>query len=436
MRHILSTIFLVIGLGFSSPNSEAEDSSATQKALEAALPAPAVSPSPSTDASVQIATDKSKVSVLGYHDFAHRQAATEMLLPTPTFREQLQEIKDRGLQVITMQQFLDWKHGNATLPAHSVLITIDDGWRTVYTHAYPILKEFGYPFTIYLYSDFIDTGSRSLTTKMLKEMMEHGATIGSHSTSHPYPSKVKAAQEKGPNAYQTFLKGELIKSKEFLENHFGKNITTYAYPGGYHTPEMYPVADQAGYQCLFTVKPGMVTKDSPNHTLPRHIILGTYPSSFERAMRFVAIDKEQQRLAKLRKAMAHPVLPRPGFAIDTRTPRIEVDLSGLENLDPESLVMRVAGFGKAPAVYDPESKTFSWQVQRPLRSPQCNVTVSWKHLEADSYEKPLDWTFLINRSNSYLPLRDQAPEPTEPAPAEQKPLVPAQPTLEKAESQT
>lgn len=47
-----------------------------------------------------------------------------------------------------MKEFLEWKLGDRQLPAKCVMITIDDGWKSVYTDAYPILKETGFPFTI------------------------------------------------------------------------------------------------------------------------------------------------------------------------------------------------------------------------------------------------------------------------------------------------
>ncbi len=50
------------------------------------------------------------------------------------------------------------------------LITMDDGWKSTYTDAYPILKEFGYPFTVFLYTNYIDGGTSALTSKMIKEM--------------------------------------------------------------------------------------------------------------------------------------------------------------------------------------------------------------------------------------------------------------------------
>ena len=130
------------------------------------------------------------------------------------------------------------KRREATSPKNRVLITFDDGWKSVYTDAFPILKEFGYPFTLFLYKNYVDGGGKALTTPMIQEMIKAGATIGSHSVSHPYPITVKSFRKKGPDAYDAFLRKEMGESKRFLESKFAVKVTTYSYPGGFFTEEM------------------------------------------------------------------------------------------------------------------------------------------------------------------------------------------------------
>lgn len=347
--------------------------------------------------------DSTLVSVLGYHDFTRDQTATEMLLPVDKFRSQMQAIKDLGLRVITLEEFLAWKTGKLKLPERSILITIDDGWKSVYTEAYPILKEFNYPFTLFLYKNYVDGGGKALSSEMIEEMQANGASIGSHSVSHPYPSVTKKARRAGAESYAAFLKKELGESKSFLESKFSKPVTTYAYPGGYHTPEMFPIADSFGYHCLFTVLPGKVSKDASNHTLPRYVILGTHDSIFEAATRFPATLNSSATLGAIVQTTEHPVTPAPGSTVGDRQPQISADFSQAENLDPSSLVMRVSGFGQVPATFDAESKKFSWKVNRRLRKPTCDISVSWKLIDAETYEKPMRWTFIVDRHAAYQP---------------------------------
>ena len=139
-----------------------------------------------------------------------------------------------------MDDFLAWKRGEKNIPNPSFMITMDDGWRSVYTDAYPILKEFGFPFTLFLYTNYVASGSRSLTIEQLKEMLANGASLGCHSRSHPYPVAVKAAVAKGEDAAAAFFRRELVEPADRLAELIGTRPKVYAYPGGYHTPAMLP----------------------------------------------------------------------------------------------------------------------------------------------------------------------------------------------------
>ena len=349
--------------------------------------------------------DGVRVAVLGYHEFSETEPETAMRIRTSKFREQLETIRELGLAVISMSDFIAWKKGEKTIPAKAIVITIDDGWKSVYTDAYPILKEFGYPYTIYLYKDYVDGGSKALTTAMIKEMIKNGATVGCHSSSHPYPQTVKKYISRGEKEYDQFLDVEMSDSKRFLEQKFKKNVPTYAYPGGFFTDEMLRKADLVGYSHLFTVQPGKVKIDSPNNILPRYIILGNYNKIFEFAINFrdAAADSSAGMIEGAAKPLEFPVNPQPGAIVNTRTQNIEVDLNTATNIDPKTLKMHVGGFGEVPANYASAGKLFSWQVNRNLRNKTCDVIVTWKDLEGNPASKPLEWTFQIDRDAAYLP---------------------------------
>ena len=161
-------------------------------------PPPETAPAAEPLRALDVPDDGVRVAVLGYHDFSETERETAMRIRTSKFRKQMEAIRQLGLPVIPMADFIAWKEGTKEIPAKAVVITIDDGWISTYTQAYPILKEFGYPFTIYLYKNYVDGGGKALTTAMIKEMMKHGATIGSHSVTHPFPQAVKASRKRGP----------------------------------------------------------------------------------------------------------------------------------------------------------------------------------------------------------------------------------------------
>ena len=112
---------------------------------------------------LDVPRDQTRVTVLGYHNFSKKAPVTEMLMRTSEFREQMAYLRRAGITVISMQEFLEWRLGTRTLPARCAMITLDDGWKSVYTDAYPILKEFGYPFTLFLYTNFLHGRGDSLS---------------------------------------------------------------------------------------------------------------------------------------------------------------------------------------------------------------------------------------------------------------------------------
>lgn len=373
-------------------------------AQDAAIPEiPAAAP----PAETEIPDDGVRVSILGYHDFSETEKETAMRISTSKFRKQMETIRQLGITVISLADFTAWKRGEKEIPEKSILLTLDDGWKSVYTDAFPILKEFGYPYTLYLYKNYVDGGGKALTTPMIQEMLKAGATIGSHSVSHPYPITFKSHRKKGPDAYDIFLRKEMGESKRFLESKFKITADTYSYPGGYFTEEMLPITKEFGYSFGFTVQPGKVKRSMPDETLPRYMILGNHDPIFEFATTFRSSQSPtggpEGAITGLIQTTPYPVNPESGAIINSRLPEISADLSKVENLDPATLTMKVSGFGEVPANFATETGKFSWQVNRRLRQQTCQVAVSWKDTAGNPPETPLRWSFQLDRDSAYLP---------------------------------
>ncbi len=368
--------------------------------------APDTTVTPPPTAEPEIPDDGVRVAVLGYHEFSETLPETAMRIRPSKFRQQMESIRQLGLKVITLEEFIAWKDHGKEIPPKSILLTFDDGWKSVYTDAYPILKELRYPFTLYLYKNYVDGGGKALTVPMIQEMIANGASIGSHSVSHPYPITVKSYRKKGESAYDAYLRKEMGESQRFLESKFPVKVTSYAYPGGFFTEEMLKLGDEFGYTHLFTVLPGKIKRSLPNTTLPRYIILGNYDKIFELATTFREGSGNAETAAGLSapiQKLPYPVLPEPGGIINTRLPEISADLSKVENLDPPTVTMKVSGFGEVPASFAPDTRKLVWQVNRNLRQPTCQVMISWKDTTGKVVETPLRWSFQLDREAAYLP---------------------------------
>jgi len=350
------------------------------------------------------------VSILGYHDFRER-GGTPMIIAEPKFRQQMQAIKDSKIPVIRMSDVIAWKRGEKDIPEEAICITMDDGWEGVYQYAYPVLKEFGFPFTIYLYKKYVNIGGRSMTWDQIREMMEHGCEVGSHTVSH------EALTRKGrmsDDEYQLWLLGELKESKEFLETHLGIKVTSVAYPYGNHNELIEGLALQVGYEAGITVNGAKVSFDQPNAKLARYIVHGEEDSVFRNATTFrargelssakaIALDAKTEQGTPLVQ-----LKPEPNSTVPDRRPVIEANLVGLGTIVPESIRVRVSGFGVVPAEFDQHTFILRCQPPTKLRREECNVSITFKR-NKDTPEELITWKFKIDLAAAYIPAESAMP---------------------------
>lgn len=351
--------------------------------------------------------DKSvQVSILGYHRFSRTATPSDMITRTDRFREEMQMLADAEIGVISMEDFLSWKRGEINIPDPSVVITIDDGFDSIHDEAYPVLKEFGFPFTFFIYTNFLGGSGRTLSVDEIKEMMKNGGTLGCHSVSHPYVNKVRTERNKGPEAYTKFLRKEMVESAKILEEKIGVRPTVYAYPGGYYADDMFEVANEAGYEGLFTVNPAKTVFTTSNYEINRYVIHGDKPYTFDNATSFRGVPLGRKTLVAAEGEVIEKesleLLPEDGSEILHRSPLISANLSKVGAIDPESLSMRVSGIGKVDPFFDVETGVVSWQVDRRLRVDEVAVFLSWKLEGAEEYEPALTWRFKIDRVGSLL----------------------------------
>ena len=193
------------------------------------------------------------IPILTYHRFAE-SCDSNMCMPRKAFEDQMRYLSDNGYHVITARElmaFLEYRQG---LPKKSVLITMDDGYRSVYNIAYPILKEFGYTATLFIYTDFVGVSKMAVTWDQLKEMKADGFMVGSHTIAH---SDLTRPQEgESEPEYFARMKKELNGSKKILDQKLTQNTFVLAYPFGYYDQRSMQMAKKAGYKVAMSVKRG------------------------------------------------------------------------------------------------------------------------------------------------------------------------------------
>lgn len=223
-------------------------------------------------------TYATKVPVLTYHDFVldnqeRKYARDDSVLPINLFDEQMKYLYENGYKTITLPELEGFVKHKAFLPLKSVAITMDDGYESDYTLAYPVLKKYHFKATIFVIGAYMrKTESENkgpfpfLTYSEMKnseDVFSFGYhTFNLHRTIGRKPALALASKEQIINDLET--------EKNFLSQF---NYEPYfAYPFGGYSDKVISALKAVGIRMAFTTKEGDVMPGDNPYMLRRHII--------------------------------------------------------------------------------------------------------------------------------------------------------------------
>lgn len=153
--------------------------------------------------------------------------------------QQLAYLEHNGYTVISMDQLMaDLNTGTTSPVAKPVVLTFDDGWKSQYTYALPLLEKYHDTATFYIYTNPIGKSPHFMTWEDLQQLVAAGMTIGDHTTTHPYLSRLSAQQ----------LQHEVTNAKQVLESRLGIRVVHFASPFGYTSPELVSLLQADGFE--------------------------------------------------------------------------------------------------------------------------------------------------------------------------------------------
>ncbi len=189
-----------------------------------------------------------KVPILMYHE-VNDEVLNNLYLSVEDFKSQLDYFVEADITPITMEQL--WEHwvNKKPLPEKPIVLTFDDGYRSMYTTVYPLLKERGWCGTFYCISE-ARWDESFLSADMIKDMYENGMEIGSHTMTHNELTTLTADS----------LAKELSGSKEALSKISGSEITQLCYPSGRNNSKVREAVKAADYRCAVTTEWGFAAE--------------------------------------------------------------------------------------------------------------------------------------------------------------------------------
>lgn len=211
-----------------------------------------------------------RITVLGYHDFTEGDSISNMQMNIKKFDKQMKYLKDHNYNTITLKQMDCFINKTCKIPRKSVLITMDDGYKSNYDLAFKVLKKYNFNAVVfYMGVNYNGENKNYMDLNMIKE------------AKRKYPNIEFAS-----HTYDLHHENDYLLSYEEIDNDFKRmnsvfNTKYFAYPYGHVSKNIEDSLGNNNYKLAFTFGPGRdhrkVRHDDDKYNLPRLFISNDMP---------------------------------------------------------------------------------------------------------------------------------------------------------------
>jgi peptidoglycan/xylan/chitin deacetylase (PgdA/CDA1 family) len=185
------------------------------------------------------------------------------------FAAQMQALHDAGFTTLDLDDYLKIRRGEMARPERPILVTFDDGFRSVYRYAFPVLRRLGMKMVFFVTPDrsshnFVENAplDEPATDDELREMSAAGIAIESHAMTHRYLTDLD----------DDTVRWELADSRRVLEERIGRPVRYLAIPSGAYNDTIKRLARDTGYHAVFSMGKGTIHRDSDLFALKRLVV--------------------------------------------------------------------------------------------------------------------------------------------------------------------
>lgn len=198
------------------------------------------------------AEDDVKVPILLYHNITPGSGGGDIAnVSAKMFETHILALINAGYNIISLKDYISYVKGEGKLPKKPLVLTFDDGYSSNYEIAFPILKRYNIPATIFIVTGTVGeraedgkVNNSHFTWRQAALMQASGLVdIESHTLTHPNL----------PEKNVSDIQKELRKSKYMIEKWLGKECKIIAFPYGGYNEKLVPLAAAAGYESAVLV---------------------------------------------------------------------------------------------------------------------------------------------------------------------------------------
>jgi peptidoglycan/xylan/chitin deacetylase (PgdA/CDA1 family) len=202
------------------------------------------------------------IPILTFH--AVDDAEPPLSFPPNVFRAGMLWLRDQGFRAITVREARRVLQSEEPPTGRTVALSFDDGYRSVFDEALPVLRDVGFTATLFV-NDAGQTdepppmeGRERMTWKQIEKLRDAGFEIGAHTLTHPDLTRVGRSR----------MEAEIAGSRVGIESRLGVKVTSFAYPFGRWNAAARGIA-RMHFECACTTRLAIATTDSDPFTLPR-----------------------------------------------------------------------------------------------------------------------------------------------------------------------
>ncbi|SDL52024.1 Polysaccharide deacetylase [Geoalkalibacter ferrihydriticus] len=303
-----------------------------------------------------------EANVFVYHRFGDdRHPSTNVSLEV--FRGQLELLRDGDYSVLALGEVVRRLRAGRSLPTRTVVITIDDAYDSFGTGGLPLLREFGYPATLFVNTDSVGRPGY-LDWDDLRRMRDAGIEIGNHSAAHAHMAAPAAKEDR--SAWRERMRDDLVRAQQALTAQLGDEPRLFAYPYGEFSRDLIELVRELGFHAAAAQHSGVVSSHSDLFALPRFPMGGPFAT--------VEGFGDKMRMKALPVILTEPDDP---ILEGENPPRLTLQIDPQGAADLSQLNFFVRGRAQSDVVFDQENPgVVRVRADEPLNARRTSYTLT------------------------------------------------------------
>lgn len=213
-----------------------------------------------------------QVNAFIYHRFDEsRYPSTN--ISAEIFRQQLEYLKEHDYLVLSLGEVVRRLTSGEPLPEKAAALCVDDAFTSFAAVAMPLLREYGYPVSLFINTDAVGTRGY-LSWPEIKSLADEGVEIGNHTASHAYLVEKEAGEDYA--AWRKRIIADIDKAQHLFAEQLAFEPTMFVYPYGEYSLEVVDIVKGIGFKAAFAQQSGVIHDAHDLFTLPRFPMGGPY----------------------------------------------------------------------------------------------------------------------------------------------------------------